>query len=150
MKSMYSIWLLLHLIGLACGMGAATVKLSLLARCRQDGGFVPHYLKVMRPITRFIILGMILLTISGVGWLLSGGYSFTPMLITKLVLVAALWVIGPVIDNVFEPRFAQSAPQPGETPSQVFLEARDRLLAVEVVATALFYVVTILGVWLYP
>ena len=44
--------LLVHLVGLAMGLGAATAKLVLLFQCRADGTFVPTYLAVVRPITR--------------------------------------------------------------------------------------------------
>jgi hypothetical protein len=147
MKSLYSLWLLLHVLGLGLALGAATVKLVLLFRCRADGEFVPAFLKVARPVTRLIILGLILLTLSGIGWLITpGGYSFTPLLLTKLVLVLAVWILGPVIDNVVEPKFRQLVPPPGQAPSPAFVGARNRLMAVEAVATGLFYVITLLGV----
>lgn len=59
---------LAHLIGLALGVGAATVKLILLLRCRADHALAPAYVKVAKPITRQIVLGIILLTLSGIGW----------------------------------------------------------------------------------
>ena len=70
MPSLPSLLLFAHLIGLAWGLGAATVKLALLLRCNADYSFVSVYVKVAKPITRQIVLGMILLTLSGVGWLL--------------------------------------------------------------------------------
>lgn len=149
MDSLYLFWLTLHLLGLAVGLGAATVKLLLLFKCKSDDTFVPVYLQVMRPITRLIIIGLILLTVSGIGWLVSGKYNYTPTLVTKLVLVVAIWVIGPVIDNIVEPRFRKLAPAPGESPSPAFVAARKQLLGVEIVAIALFYAIMLLGVFLY-
>ena len=80
-----------HLIGLALGLGCATAKLSLLLKCRADQAS-PAYIQTAKPITRLIILGLGLLTLSGVGWLLIG-YWPLPILIAKLVLVAAIWVL---------------------------------------------------------
>jgi hypothetical protein len=97
-----------HLIGLALAVGSATVKLALLLKCRTDETFVPVFMKVARPITRFIILGLVLLTLSGIGWLLVG-YPFTPLLVVKLVLVGIVWVLGPIIDNTAEPKFQKLA-----------------------------------------
>ena len=133
-----------HLVGLALGLGAATVKLALLLRCRADRAFLPVYQEVARPITRQIVLGMILLTLSGVGWLFLG-YPWTPLLVVKLVLVAAIWVLGPVIDNVAEPNFTALAPAPGSAASPAFLRAQGRYLALESLATSLFYVLVVLG-----
>ncbi len=131
-----------HLVGLALAMGAATVKVALLLKCRADPSFVPGYLQAVKPITRLIVLGIVLLTLSGIGWLVRG-YPFTPLLAVKLALVAAVWVLGPVIDNVAEPRFRALAPAAGEAPSPAFVRAQARYLTLEVVATALFYVITV-------
>jgi len=142
---MASLLTVTHLLGLALAVGAATVKVALLLRCRRDSAFLPVYLAVVRIITRFIILGMILLTLSGVGWLLIG-YGFTPLLIVKLVLVGAVWVLGPVIDNVAEPAFRTLAPAAGQAASAAFLQARARYLALEFTATALFYVIVVIWI----
>lgn len=53
------------------------MKLVLLFQCRADGAFVPTYLAVVRPITRQIILGLVLLLLSGIGFM-AIGHSFTP------------------------------------------------------------------------
>jgi hypothetical protein len=150
MNSLYSLWLVMHLLGLALGVGAATVKLALLLKCRADVAFVPNYLSVTRPITRLIITGLILLTLSGIGWLVTSRYSFSPILIIKLALVVVLWVLGPVIDNVIEPKFRKFAPPPGESASPAFVSAKRQLLAMETMATGAFYAITFLGVALYP
>ncbi len=134
----------IHLIGLALGVGAATVKLALLLQCKADHGFVPVYIKVARPITRLIILGLALLTLSGIGWLLLG-YPFTALLAVKVVLVAAIWVLGPVIDNAVEPKFRKLAPALGEPASPAFVRVQQQYLALEVLATLLFYVIIV--VW---
>lgn len=74
------------------------------------------------------------------------GYSLTPLLVLRLVLVGAIWVLGPVIDKVVEPRFRWSAPEPERPASADFVQARRLYLAFESVATSLFYAITIL--WL--
>jgi len=61
---------------------AATVKLALLLRCRADGELVQAFLKVARPITRLIVVGMVLLALSGIGWLLVA-HDLTPLLIVN-------------------------------------------------------------------
>jgi hypothetical protein len=146
MISVSSVLAVVHLIGLALGAGAATVKLVLLLRCSADRSFVPVYLEVARLITRQIIVGMGLLTLSGIGWLFLG-YRLSPLLIVKLVLVGAIWVMGPFIDNVVEPRFRKLAPAPGEEASPAFVQARKQYAAVEAIATGLFYVIIVMWAW---
>ena len=136
---------LAHVVGLALGLGCATAKLTLLARCRTDSAFVPTFIAVARPVTRLIILGLALATLSGIGWLL-GGYPLTRLLLVKLVLVGAIWVIGPVIDNVVEPKFVRLAPEAGASASAAFIRIRRQYLWLETIATGLFYVVV--AMWL--
>lgn len=145
MTSLPSLLSLAHLIGLALAVGCATAKLTLLVRCKADHAFVRTYIAVARPVTRLIILGLALLTLSGVGWLLVG-YPLTPLLVVKLVLVVAIWVLGPVIDIVVEPKFRQLAPKPGESASPAFIRIRQLYLLLEVVATGLFYVIVAMWV----
>jgi len=136
---------LAHLAGLILGVGAATAKLTLLLRCKRDAGFVPHFVAVARPLTRLIIAGLALLTLSGVGFLVSG-YSFTPRLIAKLVMVAAIWVLGPIIDNVVEPRFRAQAVPAGQPPPPAFVRALNEYLLIESLATGLFYAIVVIWV----
>ena len=136
---------LTHLIGLALGVGAATVKLTLLLKCGTNQAFVPVYLKVARPVTRLIILGMILLTLSGIAWLVLA-YRLTPLLLAKIILVGAIWALGPLIDNVVEPRFQKLAPADGAPASPDFTRVHKQYLTLEVVATGLFYVIVVMGV----
>ena len=134
-----------HLVGLALAMGSATVKLTLLLRCGADGDLVAVFIKIARPVTRLIILGMVLLTLSGVGWLLVA-YDFTWLLGVKLALFGAVWVLGPVIDNVAEPKFRKLAPAAGTPASPEFMRARQYYLALEIAATFLFYAIVVLWV----
>jgi hypothetical protein len=55
---------------------------------------------------------------------------------------------GPFIDNVVEPRFRKLAPVPGESASPAFLRVQRQYLAVEVIATAMFYVIVVMWVLL--
>jgi hypothetical protein len=101
---------------------------------------------VSRSITRLIILGMILMTLSGIGWFFLG-HGLTPRFMVKLVLVAAIWVLGPVIDNVVEPRFRMLAPGPGEPAAPAFAIALKQYLVWEAIATSLFYVIIVMWVF---
>ncbi len=145
MDSLPSILTLAHLIGLAMGVGSATAKLRLLLKCRADHAFVPAYIAAVKPLTKLIVLGLALLTLSGIGWLLLG-YPFTPTLIVKLVLVGAIWVLGPIIDNVVEPKFLKLAPKAGESASPEFIRIQQRYLQLEFIATGLFYVIILIWV----
>lgn len=144
MPSIWSLLPLVHLVGLAIGLGAATVKVALLLRTRSSPQAIAAYLAVVPLITRLIIAGLILLLLSGIGWAIYG-MPWTPLLIVKHVMVAAILVLGPVIDNVVEPRFARLAPKPGERGSAEFERIRGRYVALEVLATLLFWAAMMAG-----
>lgn len=135
-----------HLVGLALGVGAATVKLILLLKCRADAAFLKVYVQVVRTITGQIIAGMILLTLSGIGFLIAG-FPFTSRLVVKVVGVAALWALGPFIDNVLEPRFRTLAPEAGAQPSPEFVRVQRQYVAIEALATSLFYLIIVVWLW---
>ena len=145
MISLPSLLTFVHLVGLALAVGAATAKLLLLIKCRSNSELVQVFIKVSKPITHLIIIGLILLTLSGIGWLLMG-YSFTTLLIIKLVFVAAIWVLGPVIDNVIEPKFLKLAPAGGQQASSEFSSALNKYLGMEIIATGFFYIIIIIWV----
>ena len=127
------------------GAGAATAKLLLLIKSKADHTFIPVYIKVAKPLTRQIAVGLILLTVSGIAWLLLG-YAVTRQLIVKIILVAAIWMLGPVIDKVIEPKFHRLVPGPGEAGSAAFRRSQTQYLTLEVIATLLFYVIIVLWV----
>lgn len=136
---------LLHLAGLSLAVGAATVKLTLLLRSGTDDRLLPAYFAVARPITKLIITGMILLAVSGVGWLVVA-HDLTPLLTAKLALFGCVVVLGPIIDNLVEPRFRRLAPPAGESASAEFVRARTQYVALEIAATGLFYAIVVLWV----
>jgi len=139
--------LLLHLAGLSLGVGGATVKTIFLFKSRTDSDFLPVYLKITKPVTRLIVMGITILTLTGIYWLITG-YPFTPVLIVKIALVILMWILGPVIDNAVEPKLIRLAPQPGESPTVGFLQVRKQHFALEMAATALMYAIAVLGVLL--
>jgi hypothetical protein len=146
MISLTSFLTLIHIIGLALAVGAATVKVILVFKSRNDYDFVHIFLKVSKPITQQIVFGLVLLTLSGIGWLLVG-YGFTSLLIIKIGLVVAIWVLGPIIDNVVEPKLKGQVPAPGGTASPEFIRVLKQYSALEVIATSLFYIIIVIWVW---
>ena len=145
MLSFYTIILFFHLVGLSLAVGAATIKNILFLKCYSNYKFIPVYKQVVRPITKTIITGMILLTASGISWFFAG-YSLDSYIIIKIVLFLAVWVIGPIIDNVFEPRFLKTAPAAGESPSKEFLKAKNLYMVVDFAATGFFYAIIIMWI----
>lgn len=139
--------MLVHVIGLVLAAGSATIKILLLFKCNADYKFFPVYFRVAPLITRLIITGMILLTLSGITWIVIG-YSLEPLLIIKIILVAFIWILGPIIDNVAEPKLKKSVLAPEQTPTAYVARIQKHHLMLEIAATALMYAAVITGVLL--
>lgn len=139
--------MIVHVIGLVLAAGSATIKLLLLLKCNADYKFFPVYFQVAGLITKLIIMGMILLTVSGIAWIMMG-YYLEPLLIFKIVLVGLIWILGPIIDNVAEPKLKKLAPLPGQTSTPGFIRIQKQHLLLEVAATAVMYAVVITGILL--
>lgn len=136
-----------HVIALTLAAGAALVKLLLVFRCKKDYTFYTDYFKVAPLLSKLIITGMILLTLSGITWIITG-YALEPLLIVKIIIVTAIWIIGPIIDNRAEPRVEKLFPSPGVEPSAEFVGAQQQHLQLEIIATILMYAALIIGVLL--
>jgi hypothetical protein len=147
MFAAYHLIILIHVLGLALGVGSATAKLLLLKRCHSNFEFFHVYFKVSKLITRLIVTGTILLAISGIAWLIMG-YPFSMLLIVKLILVGLVLVLGPIIDKVVEPRLENLLPVQGQAFSPEFVRIHKQHLAFEITATGLMYLITIIGVLL--
>ncbi len=139
---------LVHLIGLALAVGSATVKVALLLRCRGDITFAAHYIQVSPVVTRLIVSGLAILTLSGAAWMVVLGQGFTGLMITKLILVGLVWVMGPLIDKVIEPRFTRLVVESSASPSEELARAHRQFLSAEAATTGSFYVTMLLGVLL--
>jgi hypothetical protein len=141
----WSLLSLIHLVGLALAVGAATVKLILLFKSRFNYSFIPVYVKVFKPITKILLTGFILLTVSGIGWLLDG-YPLYNVLIIKLAFVAAIWILGPIIDKIIEPKFLSLIPATDQPVSPEFIKAQKNYLIIEITAVVFFYFIIALWV----
>lgn len=133
------------MIGIALGVGGASVKFVLFMKSYRNNEFTPTYAMVAGPIAPLIPLGLVLLTVSGIGFFLIG-YPEGSSLLVKHILVVALWIVGILIDKVYEPKYLTLAPKAGGTPTPEFLQIRKRLMPLETVGTILFYAIVIIGV----
>ena len=109
--------------------------------------FYTDYFKLAPLLSKLIITGMILLTLSGIAWIIIG-YSLELLLILKIIIVAGIWIIGPIIDSRAEPKVKRLYPSPGAEPSAEFTRSQQQHLLLEIIATAMMYAALIIGVLL--
>jgi len=129
------------------GLGSATVKIVLLLKCHLNHGYFPVFLKVSKPITKLLVTGIILLILSGAGWLIYG-YPISTLMVVKIILVGLVFISGSLIDNFIEPRLAKAVLSAVAEPSSSFAKIQQQHLALEILATLAMYAITVMGVLL--
>lgn len=89
---------LLHMIGIAWGVGGSTIGAILLAKAGKDRVAAPHLMKLMPPISKLIWLGIILLIASGIGLVPLVTWPMDPtILLIKHMAVIVLVVNGIIL-----------------------------------------------------
>lgn len=137
---------LLHFIGLAWGVGGATVAAILMRRSEKDPEAAPHLTKLMPAISKLIWIAIILLVISGIGivnlvyWPID-----TTMLAVKHVVVLILILNGLHLTFRVMPKMERLVPK-GEKPSADFLKARKNAKVGAITGLVLWYIILVLSV----
>ena len=135
----------LHFLGLAFGLGGATIASVISVKAEKDKDIGKAYMKIMPSISQLIMIGLGLLIISGIAlpffieWPLN-----KQMLIVKHVLVAWIVIIG-VIIGFKSKKIANLAPVLKEKLKPEFLKAKKQMKALSIINLILWYAVTLMS-----
>ncbi|MFH1592594.1 MAG: hypothetical protein ABIB47_04485 [Candidatus Woesearchaeota archaeon] len=136
----------LHFVGLAWGLGGATIVTVISIKSEKDKDIDVASMKLLPAISKFIWFGLMLLIISGVAlpfyvnWPLD-----TQMLILKHIAVAFIVIIGVAIGLKFK-KLHQLTKLEGK-PEPRFLKAKKQIKLLSIINLILWYVVTLLSVF---
>lgn len=135
----------LHFVGLALGLGGATIATIISSKAEKDKDVEESLRKIMPPISKLIMFGLLLLIISGIALPF---YITWPMnrqlLIIKHVLVAWIVIIGIFIGRAFK-KVGNLSPVLREKPKPEFLRAKKQVKFLSIINLILWYVVTIMS-----
>lgn len=135
----------LHFVGLAFGLGGATIAAVISSKAEKDKDVDKAFMKIMPSTVKLIWAGLILLIISGIAlpffvkWPLN-----KQLLIIKHVLVAWIVIIGVVI-GFKSKKMTNLAPVLKEKPSALFLRAKKQVKALSIINLVLWYAVTLMS-----
>ena len=137
---------LLHFIGIAWGVGGATVAAILMARSDKHPESAPHIMAAMPAISRLIWAGIALLIVSGIALAPLVSWPVNPIVLgAKHLVVLLLIASGLFMSFRTIPRVARLAPKDGK-PSDEFLKARKTARINGTISFILWYVIVILSV----
>ncbi|MHA2301641.1 MAG: hypothetical protein ACXACD_11870 [Candidatus Thorarchaeota archaeon] len=124
-----------------------TANFALMLKSRSDKEFGPIFMKASEPIAKIISLGLILVTLSGVGFY-AIGYPETQLLLIKHVLVVALWINGFIMMFYLQPKLKGLAPRPDKPPTPEFFLVQKQMQTLGIIGIVLWYAITVQGVLL--
>ena len=147
-----TIWLnlfnFLHFVGLAFGLGGATIMAIISSKAEKYQEVAIAMRKIAPSIVKLIWTGLILLIISGIAlpfyieWPLNKN-----ILLIKHVLVIWIVVIGFFL-GLSSRKMNRLAPKEKEKPSLRFLKVKSQMRAFSIINLILWYVITILSVFI--
>lgn len=143
---MLQILRLLHAIGIAWGVGGATINSILIMKDEKNPELAPHIMKIMPSIVKMIWAAIIILIISGVFLvpLITWPIDKT-MLSVKHLVVILLVLSGLNLNFRVLPKMKKLAPTDGQ-PSPEFLKIKKTLKISGIVGLVLWYTIMVLSV----
>ena len=135
----------LHFLGLAFGLGGATIATFISFKAEKDKDIAKVQGKIMNFISKFIFMGLVLLIISGIAI----PYYMTWPLNKQLLLVKHILVVWIVVIGFFIGRASKKAgvfaPVGKEKIKSEFLIAKKQVKFFSLINLVLWYVVTLLS-----
>lgn len=135
----------LHFVGLAWGVGGATVATIISMKSEREQEVASASTKIMPAISKLIWLGLVLLIISGIALPRFMSWPLDEQnLLIKHVLVAWI-VIFAVILTFKSKKIQRLAPKQGKKPSQEFLANKKQMKFFSIINLILWYAVALLA-----
>ncbi len=148
---MFQIFQILHSIGIAWGLGSATIGFLAMRKGQKDPVFAQAWTKFVPTITKIIWVSLIMLVVSGVGLLVLRPSSVTysaAMWGIKHVVVYYIIAAGILITFVLGPKLKKLGPQEGTKPSPEFLKVVKLVQLLGLINLICWYVVVVLSVFI--
>lgn len=144
--NLLSITQLMHNIGMAWGVGGATILTILMIKSEKMPESAPHIMRVIPAISRLIGIAVILLIVSGIPmmFLIAWPISKTVLMI-KHVVVLLLVINGVYMALRIVPGMKKLAPRDGEGPSEEFLKIKVKSKISGMLGLFLWYLILVLS-----
>lgn len=141
----YEIFDFLHFLGLAFGLGGATIATIISMKAEKDKDIGKAVMKIMPSISKLIMFGLLLLIISGIAMPFYMAWPVDKqLLIIKHVLVVWIIIIGIFIGTRMK-KMRNLAPVLREKPSQEFFKVKKQMKYLSIINLILWYAVTLMS-----
>ena len=145
----FEIFRFLHFVGLAWGVGGATIASIISAKADKDREIGSSFIKIVPAISKLIWIGILLLIISGVGIGITTPYGEPDkqLFIVKIIIFALLIIIGIIIGLKIK-KMKLIAPKENEKPLDEFLKTKKQLKILSIISLIIWYAIVGLSVFL--
>jgi putative copper export protein len=138
---------MIHVLGLAWGLGGVTVNVILMMRAEKNPEIAPVVMGLAPTVAKLIWLAIVLLAISGIGLAIEGSdWIDKTVLLVKHALVIVMVIGGIILLFVMMPKMKKLAPKEGP-PSSEFLSLKKKVQAIGMVNLILWYAIFIISYW---
>ena len=136
----------LHFLGLAFGLGGATIAAIISRKAEKDAEIGKAFMKIIPSVSKLIWLGLILLIISGIGITLLIQWPINrQILLVKHILVFWIVFFGVVIGVKMRKMQTLSPVNSKGKISMGFLRTRKQIKVFSIINLILWYLVTLLS-----
>ena len=146
MSLLHTFLLIGHVIGVALGAGGAPMSDVLFVSSIADNRSDKSELRLLKIASKVVVAGLILLTITGMGFLLTGSPT-SPRFWAKMTIVTIASVNGFVMHRLLFPIFERCVRERTEINSADFTQYMPLLLIAGPVSAISWYAALILGTW---
>lgn len=146
MSLLHTFLLIGHIVGVAIGAGGATMSDALFVTSIGDNRIDRSELRLLKMASKIVVAGLVLLTITGIGFLLTGSPT-SPRFWAKMTIVLIASINGFVMHNVLFPIFEQCARDGTAISSAQFTRYAPHLVIAGPVSAISWYSAIILGSW---
>lgn len=150
--SLTSFLVIAHIVGVVFGAGAATMSDLLFMRSIRRNEIQEAEFRVFHFLSKFVWIGLLLLIISGLGFLLyyrievpESGLIYKPKLLVKLVVTAVIFFNGLIMHAALMPKLAKMVGKPLDRSD--FPKMARYFFMFGAVSVISWYTALILGAW---
>lgn len=135
-----------HIVGVAVGAGGATMSDVLFVTSLRDNRIDHSELRLLKMASQIVVMGLVLLTITGVGFLLTGSLT-SPRFWAKMTIVSIASINGFVMHRKLFPVFERCAKEGIAVGSADFIKHAPLLIVAGPVSAISWYAAIVLGIW---
>ena len=138
----------IHLISMAFGVGGSTLAMIISRKIDKNPEIAPIIMELIKPVSKLIRLGLILLILSGLGFMVLGskGYIYQPFFLAKMLTVSIISINAILMKFVLNPKLRKLIKKSGSKSSPELLKVKKYIKLSNIISLVAWYLVVAFAV----